>query len=156
MLPQSVAGLIASTVEDMWPGIITGKTQRRTATALKVGLCAACVLSRFITIRFFGQSLLADHSVPAAAFGMIILGWVEIPRMAIIPACLITGNMAAAGNDLTGWGNADGENGWDKNDPHGLYFSGTAASNTTHRQPCNIYYQWNDSPERVSRDADSE
>ena len=26
---------------------------------------------------------------------------------------------------------ADGENGWDKNDPHGLYFSGTAASNTT-------------------------
>jgi hypothetical protein len=38
---------------------------------------------------------------------------------------------AAAGNKLTGWGNADGENGWDKNDPHGLYYSGTAASNTT-------------------------
>ena len=37
----------------------------------------------------------------------------------------------AAGNKLTGWGNADGENGWDKNDPHGLYYSGTAASNTT-------------------------
>src|SRR5437762_7725730 len=37
----------------------------------------------------------------------------------------------AVGNDLTSWGNADGENGWDKNDPHGLYFSGTAASNTT-------------------------
>ena len=29
------------------------------------------------------------------------------------------------------WGMADGENGWDSNDPHGLYFSGTAASNTT-------------------------
>ena len=38
---------------------------------------------------------------------------------------------AAADNKLTGWGNADGENGWDKNDPHGLYYSGTAASNTT-------------------------
>src|SRR5947207_3642760 len=37
----------------------------------------------------------------------------------------------AVGNDLTSWGIADGENGWDKNDPHGLYFSGTAASNTT-------------------------
>ena len=73
-IDQSAAGLIASAVEDMWPDIITGKTQRRTATALKVGPCAACVLSRFTTIRFFGQSLLADHSVPAAAFGMITLG----------------------------------------------------------------------------------
>ena len=39
--------------------------------------------------------------------------------------------IGAVGNDLTGWGLADGENGWDKNDPHGLYYSGTAASNTT-------------------------
>ena len=38
---------------------------------------------------------------------------------------------AAGGNPLTQWGYADGENGWDKNDPHGLYKSGTAASNTT-------------------------
>src|SRR6516164_4559901 len=35
---------------------------------------------------------------------------------------------AAGGNPLTQWGYADGENGWDKNDPHGLYKSGTAAS----------------------------
>ena len=34
-------------------------------------------------------------------------------------------------NDLSNWGFADGENGWDKNDPHGVYLSGTAASNTT-------------------------
>ena len=39
-----------------------------------------------------------------------------------------TGN---PGNDLTTWGFADGANGWDKNDPHGVYLSGTAASNTT-------------------------
>ena len=45
----------------------------------------------------------------------------------------------AAGGKLDEWGLADGENGWDKNDPHGLYFSGTAASNTTIRQPRNIY-----------------
>jgi hypothetical protein len=32
---------------------------------------------------------------------------------------------------LAGWGMADGENGWDNNDPHGVYLSGTAASNTT-------------------------
>jgi len=31
----------------------------------------------------------------------------------------------AIGYDLTGWAMADGENGWDKNDPHGLYYSGT-------------------------------
>ena len=140
----------------MWPGIITGKTQRRTATALKVGLCAACEPSKFIIIRFFGQSLLADHSVPAAAFGMIIPGWVEILLMAHIPPCLITGNMVPLADKLTGWGNADGENGWDKNDPHGLYFSGTAASNTTTRQPRNIYRYRIDSPGRLQRDADSE
>src|SRR5262249_41379596 len=33
--------------------------------------------------------------------------------------------------DLTGWGVADGANGWDSNDPHGVYLSGTATSNTT-------------------------
>src|SRR6476660_1115865 len=37
----------------------------------------------------------------------------------------------AIGNDLSNWGLADGENGWDLNDPHGRYFSGVAASNTT-------------------------
>ena len=36
-------------------------------------------------------------------------------------------------NDLSNWGLADGDNGWDKNDPHGIYLSGTAASNTTIR-----------------------
>ena len=36
-------------------------------------------------------------------------------------------------NDLSNWGFADGDNGWDKNDPHGIYLSGTAASNTTIR-----------------------
>ena len=118
-------------MEDTWPDIITGKTQRRTATALKVGLCAACAPSRFTATRFFGQSLLADHSVPAAAFGMIILGWVEILRMATIPRLSYYREYGAAGGDWMGWAYADGENGWDKNDPHGLYFSGTAASNTT-------------------------
>ena len=39
-----------------------------------------------------------------------------------------TGN---SGNDLTTWGFATGANGWDKNDPHGVYLRGTAASNTT-------------------------
>ena len=34
-------------------------------------------------------------------------------------------------DDLSNWGFADGANGWDKNDPHGIYLSGTAASNTT-------------------------
>src|SRR5262249_57166163 len=34
-------------------------------------------------------------------------------------------------HDLNGWGLADGTNGWDKNDPHGLYFSDTATSGTT-------------------------
>src|SRR5437762_6692788 len=38
---------------------------------------------------------------------------------------------AAGGGGVDAWGYADGQNGWDKNDPHGLYFSGTAASNTT-------------------------
>src|SRR5436190_2106468 len=38
---------------------------------------------------------------------------------------------AAAGGKIDEWWGANGENGWDKNDPHGLYFSGTAASNTT-------------------------
>jgi hypothetical protein len=71
---QSAAGLIAFTVEDMWPGIITGKTQRRTAMALKVEMFAACERSKFTIIRFFGQSLSADHNVLAAAFGMIIRG----------------------------------------------------------------------------------
>src|SRR5205823_3653032 len=28
-------------------------------------------------------------------------------------------------DDLSNWGFADGANGWDKNDPHGVYFSGT-------------------------------
>src|SRR6476646_11553396 len=37
----------------------------------------------------------------------------------------------AIGNDLSNWGLADGENGWDMNDPHGRYFSGVAESNTT-------------------------
>jgi len=36
----------------------------------------------------------------------------------------------AIGNDLSMWGLADGRNGWDKNDPHGIYLSGTAATNT--------------------------
>src|SRR5215831_10262264 len=34
-------------------------------------------------------------------------------------------------DDLSNWGFADGANGWDWNDSHGRYFSGTAASNTT-------------------------
>ena len=34
-------------------------------------------------------------------------------------------------DDLSDWGFADGANGWDSNDSHGQYFSGTAASNTT-------------------------
>jgi hypothetical protein len=33
--------------------------------------------------------------------------------------------------NLTGWGLADGANAWDLNDPHGLYFNGTAASAST-------------------------
>ena len=58
---------------------------------------------QFITIRFFGKSLPAEHSVPAPAFGMITLGWVAIQRTAITPACLITGNMAPlAGLDQLG------------------------------------------------------
>src|SRR5215831_4550716 len=39
--------------------------------------------------------------------------------------------IGAVGNNLSTWGLADGQNGWDKNDPHGIYLSGTAASNTT-------------------------
>src|SRR6516162_644385 len=38
--------------------------------------------------------------------------------------------IGAVSNDLSMWGLADGQNGWDKNDPHGIYLSGTAASNT--------------------------
>src|SRR5262249_54306985 len=34
---------------------------------------------------------------------------------------------------MPGWAMADGANRWDKNDPNGLYFNGTAASNTTIR-----------------------
>ncbi len=62
----------------------------------------------------------------------------------------------AVGNNLTGWGNADGENGWDKNDPHGLYFSGTAASNTTIGNHATFTINGTIVAERVSRDADSE
>ena len=62
----------------------------------------------------------------------------------------------AAGGDLTGWGNADGENGWDKNDPHGLYFSGTAASNTTTGDHATFTINGTIVAERLSRDADSE
>src|SRR5690242_14405710 len=38
--------------------------------------------------------------------------------------------LGLVGNDLSNWGFADGANGWDWNDSHGIYFSGTAASNT--------------------------
>ena len=149
MLPQSVEGLIASTVEDMWPGIITGKTQRRTAMAQKVGPCAACVPSRVYNNTFFwtipsggshrsGSSIWHDNTWLGrnSANG-------TSHRLVLLP-----GN-GAAGNELTSWGIADGANGWDKNDPHGLYFSGTAASNTTTRQPRNIYRYRNDSPGRL-------
>jgi hypothetical protein len=34
--------------------------------------------------------------------------------------------LGAIGNDLTKWGLADGANGWDSNDAHGVYFSGIA------------------------------
>ena len=34
-------------------------------------------------------------------------------------------------DDLSNWGFADGANGWDSNDSHGIYFNGTAATNTT-------------------------
>ena len=37
--------------------------------------------------------------------------------------------LGAISNDLSNWAMADGANGWDKNDPHGVYFSGTAAAN---------------------------
>ena len=39
--------------------------------------------------------------------------------------------LGAVGNDLSKWGLADGENGWDLNDAHGLYFNGTSASSTS-------------------------
>jgi hypothetical protein len=38
--------------------------------------------------------------------------------------------IGAVSNKLSKWGLADGQNGWDKNDLHGIYLSGTAASNT--------------------------
>ena len=94
MLPQSVAGLIAPAVEDMWPGIITGKTQRPNGHGTEGWAVRGMrCYPEFITIRFFGQSLLVGHSVPAAASGMITLGWVEIQPVATTPPCLITGNM---------------------------------------------------------------
>ena len=39
--------------------------------------------------------------------------------------------LGAVSNDLSNWGLADGENGWDLNDAHGLYFNGTSASSTS-------------------------
>ena len=39
--------------------------------------------------------------------------------------------LGAISNDLSNWGLADGANRWDKNDPHGVYLSGTAATNGT-------------------------
>ena len=49
------------------------------------------------------------------------------------PTCLYFRQLGLVSNDLSNWGFADGDNGWDKNDPHGIYLSGTAASNTTIR-----------------------
>ena len=45
------------------------------------------------------------------------------------------------------WGFADGENGWDKNDPHGLYKSGTAASSSITNKRTRRYRYRNDNPE---------
>src|SRR5262245_42828556 len=99
---QSVEGLINQRVEDMWPGIITFKTQRRTAIALKMQKFAVCERSKFTIIRCFGQSLSVDHSVLPAAIGMIIPGWAAILLMAHIPPWVISGNMVplAGSGDL--------------------------------------------------------
>ena len=87
---------------------------------------------RSITTPLTGQSRMAtSFIVPAQPSGMTILLWEEIlvaPYHTTLVDYRQTGN---SGYNLEIWGLADGANGWDTNDPHGPYLSGTAASNTT-------------------------
>ena len=65
--------------------------------------------------------------VPATPSGMTILFWEETlgaPYHTTLVDYRQTGN---PGYNLKIWGLADGANGWDTNDPHGPYLSGSAA-----------------------------
>ena len=61
--------------------------------------------------------------------------------------------LGAISNDLSNWAMADGANGWDQNDPHGVYFSGTTPTNgTISGSNGTITTDIHDTP-RLSRDA---
>ena len=99
-------------------------------TALKVARCAASDVTKFTTTRLTGQQHRQSHRSGSLIWhDNTFLGTnsgsgnhTALPYYPVINA---------VSNDLSNWGFADGANGWDKNDPHGIYLSGTAASNTT-------------------------
>ena len=99
--------------------------------ALKVEWFVVCVVTKFTITNLMFRQDRYRLIVPAAVYGTITRS-LEILLIANNHSALpyyreINGVIPSS----TQWGAADGTNAWDLNDAHGLYFNGTATSNTT-------------------------